>query len=74
MKRVCTPVAAHRRILSKGVIDKYPGCHNSQISSRSSMKLIFKCRGMVLTSLKLNQQSSPSCPNLMLFERNRALH
>ena len=42
----------------------YHGCHSSQICSRSSMKLICNCRGMVLTSLKSNQQSSPSCPGL----------
>jgi len=29
---------------------------------------------MVLTSLKPNQQSSPSCPSLMAFKWNRALH
>jgi len=46
----------------------YPnGCHSPQISSRSSIKLIYNYRGMVLTSLKPNQQSSPSCPSLMLF-------
>jgi len=28
----------------------------------------------MLTSLKANQQSSPSCPSLMLFKRNRARH
>jgi len=38
------------------------------------MKLICNCRGMVLTSLKPNQQSSPSCPSLMLFKPNQALH
>jgi len=50
------------------------GCHSPQISSQSSMKLIWNCRGMVLTSWKPNQQSSPSCPSLMLFKWNWALY
>jgi len=53
---------------------QYLGCHSPQISSRSSIKLICNCSGMMLTSLMSNRQSPPSCPSLMLFKWNRVCH
>jgi len=64
-------VAAHRRWLSKDVIDTV-----SWLSQSTDIftKFNCNCRGMALTSLKPNQQYSPSCPSLILFKRSRALH
>jgi len=70
MKTVCTPVAAHRRWLSKGVIDTVSWLSQSTDIFTKFSDVNLQLQGMVLISLKSNQQSSLSCPSLMLFKRN----
>jgi len=74
MKRVCTPVAAHRRWLSKGVTDTVSQLSQSTDIFTEFSEVNLQLQGMMLTSLKPNQQSPPSCPSFMLFKRNRDRH
>jgi len=73
MKRVCTPVAAHRRWLPKDVIDTVSWVSQSTDIFTKFNGVNLQLQEMVLTSLKPNQQSPPY-PSLMLFKRNRARH
>jgi len=72
MKSVYTSVVAHRRWLSKSVIDIVSWLSQPTDIFTKFNEVNLQLQRMVLTSLKPNQQSSPSCPSLMLFKRNRA--
>jgi len=74
MKRVCTPVAAHRRWLSKDSTDTVSWLSQSTDIFTKFNEVNMQLQGIMLTSLKPNQQSLPSCPGSMLFKQNRARH
>ena len=58
---------------SEGVIDAVSWLSQSTDIFTNFNEVTLQLQGMVFTSLKPNQQSSPSCPSLMLFKRNPAL-
>jgi len=74
MKRVCTPVAAHGRWLSKGVTDALSWLSQSTDIFTKFNEVNLQLQGMMLTPLKPYQQSPLCCPSLILFKRNRARH
>jgi len=74
MKRVCAPVAAHRRkVVVKGVTDTVSWLSQSTDIFTKFNEVNLQLQGHDV-NLKPNQQSPPSCPSLLLLKRNRARH